>query len=308
MSGAGRRAAAPLPPLGVLALGVLAVSTGAIFVRLAAAPALATAAYRVGLATLALAPLALARTRPELKRLSAGDGMLAVAAGACLALHFATWIASLDYTSIANSVVLVNTNPLWVGLLAPLVTHDAVPRRTLAGILLSMAGAAVIGWGDLATGTDALYGDLLALAGGLCAALYLMLGRKLRRRLSLLAYILACYGSAAVFLLAAALLQGVPLGGYGLRTWAALAAMALFSQLVGHTSFNYALRWVRPSTVAVSLLGEPVGATLLGYLIFGEALTPTRILGGGLVLTAIYWVARDERRSAADAPGATPGT
>lgn len=302
MSGACDRPMPPGRPLGVLALGVVAVSTGAIFVRLADAPALTTAAYRVGLATLVLTPVAWTRSRAELRRLTPGDLLLCVSAGAFLALHFAAWIASLALTSIANSVVLVNTNPLWVGLLAPLITRDPIRRSTMVAILLSLVGAAVIGWGDLATGRSALYGDGLALAGGLCAAIYLMIGRNLRRRLSLLPYILTCYGSAAVFLLAAAAMQGAPLGGFAPCTWAALAGMALFSQLVGHTSFNYALKWVRPSTVAVSLLGEPIGATLLGYVLFGEGLTASRIVGGGMVLAAIYWVARDELRGPAGAP------
>ena len=286
----------PVSPLIVLSIGVAAISTGAIFVRLADAPALATAAYRVGLASAVLLPAASVYSRTELKRLQRKDIGLAITAGFFLALHFATWIASLDYTSVANSVVLVNTNPIWVGLLGPLLTRDRIRRSTLGCIGLSVAGAAIIGWGDFATGRQALLGDALALGGGLSAALYLLIGRNLRARVSLLAYIFLCYGSAAIILWAAVLGLGVAHTGFSPTTWAAFGGMAVLSQLVGHTSYNWALKWLRTSTVAVSLLGEPIGASLLAWLIFGEALTMAKIAGGGLILAAIYLVARDEAR------------
>ena len=282
--------------MGALSIGVVAVSTGAIFVRMADAPALVTAAYRVGIASLILLPLVWFKAREELFDLKARDVGLAVLAGGVLALHFATWIASLDYTSVANSVILVNTNPLWVGLLTPLITHDRIRVATIACILLSVLGAAVIGWGDFATGGNALWGDALALMGSICAAIYLLMGRNLRRRVSLLVYIFLCYGSAAVFLWLAVGISGQPVAGFSGVTWGAFCGMALFSQLVGHTSYNWALKWVRTSTVAVSLLGEPIGASILAYLFFQEALTGAMFIGGGLILMAIYLVARDEGR------------
>jgi drug/metabolite transporter (DMT)-like permease len=288
------RAHPPFPPFGALSLGVVAVSTGAIFVRLADAPALVTAAYRVGIAGLVLLPLAWVKSRKELAALALRDLGLAVAAGAFLALHFATWIASLDDTSVAASVILVNTNPIWVGLLTPLLTSDRIQAGTVVCILLSVLGATIIGWGDFAVGGRALWGDVLALMGGIFAAFYLLLGRNLRRRLSLLGYIVLCYGSAAVLLWAAVLASGQPITGFSTTTWGAFGGMALFSQLVGHTSYNWALKWVRTSTVAVSLLGEPIGASLLAYLLFNEALTGPKFIGGGLILLAIYLAARIE--------------
>jgi len=284
----------PYPPILVLAIGIAAVSTGAIFVRTAEAPALVTAAYRVGIASLVLLPLAWVKARTELAALSWRSLGLAATSGGFLALHFATWIASLDYTSVANSVILVNTNPLWVGLLAPLVTRDRISRATVGGILLSVIGAIVIGWGDFATGGEALRGDVLALMGSFFAALYLLAGRNLRRRVSLLAYIFLCYGSAALMLWSAVLLSGLPLVGFSGVTWGAFLGMALFSQLVGHTSYNWALKWMSTSTVAISLLGEPIGASILAYFFFGETLTGTKLMGGGLILAAIYLAARSE--------------
>jgi drug/metabolite transporter (DMT)-like permease len=215
--------------------------------------------------------------------------------GLFLALHFATWISSLDYTSVANSVVLVNTNPLWVGLLTPLVTKEKIKKSAACGIALSVAGGAVIGAGDFATGRDALFGDFLALLGSVCAAFYLLLGRNLRKKLSLIAYISVCYASAAVILWTLTFSLGLPFHGFTKQTVAAFFAMALVAQLIGHTSYNFALKWFSAGAIAVSLLGEPIGATILAYFIFGETLDWTKAVGGALILTAIYLVASGEK-------------
>lgn len=283
------------PPALALVSGVLAVSTGAILARLAEAPALVIAAYRVGLASVLLAPVAWWQTRHELRSLSRHDYLLAMLAGLCLALHFATWIASLDYTSVATSVVLVNTNPLWVGLLTPLVSQERISWLTRLGIVVSVAGGVIIGAGDLALGGQAWWGDGLALLGGLCAALYLLLGRALRRQLSLLAYVMLCYSSAAVFLWAMVLALGLPITGFSGQTYTMFLAMAVVPQLIGHSSYNWALKWFSASLIAVSLLGEPIGSTMLAYILLGEGLAWPQVIGGTLILAAIYLAARGER-------------
>jgi drug/metabolite transporter (DMT)-like permease len=284
----------PINPYIVLAGGIIGVSTGAIFARLADAPALVTAAYRLGLASLILVPLAVWKVGDELRGLSARDIRLAVLSGFFLALHFATWISSLDYTAIANSVVLVNTIPLWVGLLTPLVARERIRKLTIVSIGFSVVGGAIIGYGDFATGGRALWGDLLALIGAFCAAIYLLLGRNLRRKVSLLAYVAVCYGSAAIFLWAVVLGLNLPITGYGSQTVAAFWAMALISQILGHSSYNWALKWFSPGFVAVALLGEPIGSTLLAYLIFNEGITWLKLFGGIFILVAIYIAARGE--------------
>lgn len=286
----------PFPPFLALIAGVLAVSTGAIFARLADAPALVIAAYRVGIAALILLPLAWWRARAELQRLTAADYGLAILAGLFLALHFATWISSLSYTSVATSVILVNTNPLWVGLLTPLLSTDRLHRFTIFGIVLSVVGGVIIGVGDsTADGTQALWGDFLALMGGVCAALYLLLGRNLRRKLSLLAYVTVCYGSAALILWTMVLAAQLPITGFSTQTYTMFVAMALIPQLIGHSSYNWALRWFSPSVIAVSLLGEPIGSAILAYFIFAEGVTWLTVLGGSLILAAIFLAARGEQ-------------
>ena len=285
-------------PYLALIAGVLAVSTGAIFVRLATdVPALVIAAYRVGLASAVIVPIAWIKARAELLSLSRRDLALAGLSGFFLALHFGTWITSLGYTSVANSVVLVNTTPLWVGLFTPLVTGERVKPTVALGILISVVGAVTIGIDDFATGGEALLGDLLALAGSVCAAVYLLLGRNLRRRLSLLAYICVCYASAAVILWLFVLVLRLPATGFSDASYACLWAMALITQLIGHSSYNWALKWFSTSLIAVSLLGEPVGSTVMAYFLFDEGLTTAKVIGGVMILSAITLSAVGESRS-----------
>jgi drug/metabolite transporter (DMT)-like permease len=282
-------------PYVVLLIGIIGVSTGSIFARLADAPALVTAAYRMGLSALILIPLAAWKAGDELRNLSVRDIKLALLSGFFLALHFASWISSLDYTAIANSVVLVNTIPLWVGLFTPLISSDRISRATTISIIVSVIGAAIIGFGDFAIGGNALWGDLLAVIGAICAAVYLLFGRKLRRKLSLLSYVAICYGSAAVILWLVVLFLALPITGYSIQTVAAFWAMALISQLIGHTSYNWSLKWFSTSLVAVALLGEPIGSTLLAYMIFDEGLTWLKLIGGLFILSAIYIAASREK-------------
>jgi drug/metabolite transporter (DMT)-like permease len=285
----------PINPYIVLVGAIIGVSTGAIFARLADAPALVTAAYRVGLAAAILIPLAVWKVGDELRRLSVRDIMLATLSGLFLALHFASWISSLDYTAVANSVVLVNTIPLWVGLLTPLIAADRIQKLTIVSIALSIIGGVIIGFGDFAIGAKALWGDFLAVIGAICAAIYLLLGRNLRRKLSLLSYVAVCYGSAAVILWLVVLLLKLPIVGYSSQTFAAFWAMALVSQILGHTSYNWALKWFSTGFIAVALLGEPIGSTILAYIIFDEGLTWLKFAGGMFILSAIYVAALGER-------------
>lgn len=275
-----------------LLFAVLCVSTGAIFVRLAQCPALATAAWRMSFAT-ALVALALLPRRGwrGLAGLSLRDAALGAAAGVCLALHFATWISSLDHTTVASSVVLVNTIPLWVALLSPLMTGERTARRAWAGIALSFTGAAVIAGGDFRASGAALRGDLLALAGGFCAAIYLLLGRRLRERLSLASYCIVTYAMATAALWAIAAAARTPMTGFTMKTWGAIAGMAVFAQTGGHTLYNWSLKHLPANAVAVALLGEPLGGSLLAWWIFGEMPPPVSLAGAVLVLAGIYLAA-----------------
>lgn len=285
-------------PAIILIIGVLAVSSGAIFVRLAESPPLVTAAWRLSFATLILLPYTLWKTRDELGRLSRRDLAIGALAGFFLALHFATWISSLSFTSVANSVVLVNTAPVWVALMTPWVTRDRVSRRAWLGIAASVTGAAIIGFGDFASGSRALIGDGLALGGSLALAIYLLLGRKLREKLSLPAYLTVCYSSATLLLWACVLVAGLPVTGFNAKTWGALFGMALVSQHLGHSSYNWAMKYFSAGFIAVCLLGEPVLGSLLAWWLLGEALTWGKALGGAIILAGIYLAATERKQPA----------
>lgn len=283
-----RRAA--LPYL-VLLAGVLIVSTASILVRYAQAagvPSLSIAAWRLALAALILAPLAWARVGPELRALPRRDLALAAGSGAFLAVHFASWISSLAFTSVASSVALVSTNPLWVGLTSLLIFRERLGWRTLAGIAATLAGTVLIGLSDLGSAQpNPALGNALALVGAATVSGYLLIGRDLRRRLSVLAYIYVVYTTAAVILVLWAALAGAPLFGYPPHVYLLLAGLAVGPQLLGHTAFNYALSALSATFIAVAILGEPVGSALLAFAFLGERFAPLQLAGFALLMSGI---------------------
>ncbi|MBP7726370.1 MAG: DMT family transporter [Candidatus Bipolaricaulis sp.] len=273
----------------VLTLGVVSLSWAAILIRLTVSPAVTVAAWRMTLAAALLVPLWGVR-RARLSRRGLG---LALVAGGFLALHFALWTESLRLTTVASSVALVTTNPLFVGLLSSLFLGERPSRALWQGIGLSVAGGLLIGWGDFALGGTALLGDVLALLGAVASSAYLLVGRRARDEGPLVPYATVAYGIAAALLLAGASGGGDPLP---LPTeWLWIALLALGPQLLGHTSVNWALRRFPASAVAVAILGEPVGATLWAYLVFGEVPGIPQGIGIVLVLLGIVRALRGVR-------------
>ncbi len=281
------------PYLG-LAIGIVTVSFASIFIRLADAPSLVIAASRLTIASLILAPAALIRGKDELRSLAREDLGLALLSGLFLGLHFATWISSLEYTSVASSVVFVDTSPLFVGLASHLLLKERVSRRMFAGIAVSVLGGMIIGYGDFGLGTRELFGDFLALMGAVAVSGYLLVGRKLRRHLSLLSYIFLVYATAAVFLVALCLVTGQPFSGYSQQTYLMFILLAVVPQVIGHSSYNWALKYLPATFVGVGTLGEPIGSTILAYFILNEVPTLAKIGGGALILMGIYLSSRAE--------------
>ena len=250
------------------------------------------------------------RHRAALARLTARELRLAALAGLFLAAHFALWIASLERTTVASSVVLVTTTPLWVGLLSPLFLREPLTRRLALGIVLALAGGVIVGLGG-AGGTHAatagagpggaLLGDLMALSGAWMMAGYLMVGRRLRAGLTLVPYIFVVYGMAAVLLTVAMAATGRSLFGLAPATYLWLALLALVPQLLGHSSFNWALRYLPASFVAIALLGEPVGSSALAYGLLHEVPTPLELGGAVLILAGIAVAALGAAPAAAQA-------
>jgi drug/metabolite transporter (DMT)-like permease len=272
------------------AVGLAAVSIAAPLIRLAAAPSLVTAAYRLTLASLLLAPFfwfTLSRRRAELTRRAL---WLSLASGTFLCFHFAFWIESLSHTSVASSVVLVTMNPIFLGIASPLLLHERISRRMIFAIALGIAGVAIISLRDfrsLAANHDVLYGNLLALAGAVMNSAYLLCGRTVRRRLSILSYTYVTYTAAAVLLVLGALLLRQPLLGYPTKTYACFFLLALLPQVFGHSSFNWALKHVSAPVIGTVILGEPIGASILAWLVLHERPAPLELVGGVVILAAI---------------------
>ena len=267
------------------------------------------AALRLSLATAVLVPLVLARRRAELRSMARSELRLALLSGLLLGIHFATWITSLAYTSVASSVVLVSTAPLIVGLLSPSLLGEPLTRQFLAGLSAALVGIVLVGLSDACTLSAGLVcpalaefvqgraftGDLLAFAGALAGAGYFMLGRRLRPRLALEVYIFIAYGAAAIFLLISTLVTGGGLAGYSAKTYLWIALLALLPQLVGHTAFNWALRYLPATYVTLTTLGEPIGSAALAAVLLQEAPPPARLLGGACILLGIVIASRQPR-------------
>ncbi|HJS21951.1 MAG TPA: DMT family transporter [Steroidobacteraceae bacterium] len=294
-------------PIAVLCIAVLAVAHGSIFVRLAAeAEPLAIAAWRLTLASAIVLPFVWQQVRSDWRSLDARMLALLLGASALLAGHFATWITSLDFTSIANSVVLVSTAPLWVAVIGRLTGSLRLSRLMTGAVVLSVAGAVVIGWGSAQIGLDTLRGDLLALAGAACMGAYLLVAQRIQRTLAFAPYVGLVYATTAVLLWLTCLTAGTPVRGFAIGTWAALAGIAFVSQVIGHSGYNWSLRHLRPDFVAVTLLAEPIVASVLGLILFREAIPAATLAGGVIILAAIALAARaqlEERRPGAASPG-----
>jgi len=273
-----------------LVVSVTAVSTSAVLIRAAddlGVPALTIAFYRCALASVVLLPLMWFGHRDELKALSPASRWLLLGSGLALGCHFAAWVSSLSYTSIAASSVLVQTMPVWVALAGPLV-GEHTSRRGWVGIFIALAGTAVIAGASSGGGlTDPALGDALAIAGAIFAAVYVLIGRKVRQELSLVGYAGSVYAVAAVALGAAMLVSGTPFVGFPAEAWVLFAAMTAGPQFLGHTVFNHLLGEVKASVVSVALLAEPIGATLLGLLIYHERPGPQVVVGAVVVLAGV---------------------
>jgi drug/metabolite transporter (DMT)-like permease len=298
-----------------LALGVLSFTLAPIFVRWASeGPGVVVAVWRTVVATVALAPFAIGRLRTEGRHLSRRDLAFIVGAGVFLGLHFVAWIESLYHTSVASASVLVTTSPIFLVGLGYVLLGEHLGRSTVVAILVAVLGAVLIGWSDAGAvmmGGKALWGNTLALLASLLVSGYLLIGRVVRQRVGWLTYVFPLYAVSAVTTLVVAGLQGAPLFGYSWTFYGWCAALALGPQLLGHGSFNYAVQFVPAALVSMLALLEPVGASLLAYVFFGEVPSLLSVVGMLTVLAAVAYVIRLRRQPSGDPspdaarPGAT---
>ncbi len=279
----------------VLIIGVTAISFGSIFVRLCNAPALIIAAYRLGFATLLFLPIQFWGKEEKREAPPQGGWVIYLAAGGFLALHFATWISSLNYTSVASSVVLVTTNPLFVALFSWWFLREKITRRAMMGVLVAFLGGVVIAHVDAGHSMGSLKGDLLALLGAVMMSGYILTGRSIRTGTSLKQYLVRVYGMAALILVVYCMLTEPNWIHFSGKTYLFFVLSALVPQAIGHTSINWGLRYFPATLVAVCTLLEPVGASLLALLIFREMLSIEKVVGGFILLVGVYLTLRETK-------------
>lgn len=279
----------------VLFLGVLGASFSSIFVRWSAAPSLVTATGRLGWTVLLLLPAVLRKHRAELLAATKRDLLMCALSGVCLAAHFSTWFESLKWTSIASSTVLVSTEVIFSALGFALFLHGRIPRLGVAAIALAFAGSAVLALSD-AGGSGALAGDLLAVLAAVAVAVYTLIGQVQRARQSTTVYTFLTYLSCLLVLLALDAATGTSVLGWGLRETAVGLLLAVFCTLLGHSLFSWSLKWLSPAYVSAAKLCEPIFASVLGLLLFGEGIGPLQGIGAIAVLAGVLLYTKAEGR------------
>jgi len=274
---------------------VLGVSVSAILIRLSDSPSLVIAGYRMAFTVLILLPVG-AGDNSKFKKFDAKLLGLSVLSGFFLALHFAVWISSLDFTSVASSTVIVTTQPIFVVIGSYLIFKERISLKALLLIVCALVGSSMIGFGDFALGADAIKGDLLALAGAIFIAAYMLIGRNVRQYIDVIPYTLIVYSSACAMLIAANLIARNPFFSYPLREYVIFILLAVFSTVFGHTIFNWAMKYISAITVSACILGEPIGATILAIIILKELPTLWQVVGGTIVLLSLYLFMKDQHR------------
>lgn len=292
----------------LLLLGVSAASSAAILVRLCEAPPLVVASGRMAVASAVLLPLAFLKNRPDLRRIAQVHRVPVFVSGAFLGFHFAFWITSLYHTSVASAVFLVSTGPVFVALGSWLFLKEAIGLRTGAAILISLAGTAVLTLTDGPVPGHSLYGDLLAVGGAVTVSAHLLIGRRQRQHLPLVPYIAVANAVAAVLLLGMTVANGQALTGYSVQTYGWILLLGLGPQIIGHGSFNYAVKRIHPAVITVVLLIEPIAASALAWFILNEPPSSWVYVGGPIILAGVALAAwpRPGRPSGATGPGETP--
>lgn len=280
----------------VLGIGLTAISFASIFIKLCDAPSLVIAAYRLTIASVFYIGFTRIRSGSILSAYSKSQLKIALVSGVFLTIHFATWITSLKFTSVASSVVLVQSAPIFVAIGSFIVLREKPSKLMLLGILIALSGSIIISAHDFSLDKNSLVGNLLAVAGAIGAAGYLLAGRRLRADIDTFRYVTAVYSVAAILLLIIAMLSKASLFGYNSKTYLLFLAIGLIPQVVGHTTVNWALKYFTATAVAVIILGEPIGASILALVILGETLSAVKIIGGLIILIGVIMAILAEPR------------
>ncbi len=280
----------------ILSCGLLAISIASIFIKLCDAPALVIATYRLVIASAFYLGFTRIKSGPIWRSFSPSQLKIIAVSGVFLTIHFATWISSLKLTSVASSVVLVQSAPIFVAIGSIIFLKEKPNAMMVVGIALAMLGSVTISIDDFSRDANSLSGNLLAICGAVGAAGYLLAGRKLRAEIDTFRYVTAVYSVTAILLLLITIFSGAPLFNYSANVYLLFFAIAIFPQIIGHTSFNWALEYFKAPTISIIMLGEPIGASILAFFILGETLTLMKILGGIVILTGVTFALMSESK------------
>lgn len=270
-----------------LIVGIAAVSTAAIFVKLSDAPSSIIAFYRLLFAFIIVAFPTLLFNKKEFAVLTKKDILYSVFSGIFLAFHFITWFASLKYTSVASSVVLVTLQPIFAMFGVYFFFKEKIAKVGVIGAILAVIGSIIIGWGDFKIGGQALYGDFLAILGAIFVTGYWLFGQLLRKKVSVLVYAFLVYGASTITLLLYNLALNLDFTGYSAYNWKLFLGLAIIPTIFGHTIFNWAIKYISAATISVTILAEPIGAIILAYIFLDEVITSTQLIGGAVIFTGI---------------------
>ncbi len=293
----------PVPPLVFLIVGVLAVSFSAILIKWSQAPAAVLGLYRLVFTFLLLGPFLLTKeARREMRALRLRTWGAIALSGLFLGLHFIFWIGSLQYTTVASSTILITLQPIFVMVIAYFTLNERTAWQAWVGASIALIGSALIGIGDFQISGGALWGDLLSLLGTLVVSGYLVIGQHLRGQMSSMVYSLLVYIFAIVVMFFYCLWEGYSLVGYSGKEWFLFVLLAIVPTIFGHTLFNWLLKYVNAATISMAILGEPIGASLLAYLLLGESISSAQWVGGAIILSGIWLFLRTEKRAATAVP------
>jgi len=279
-----------------IAIGVIAVALSAILVKLANADAGVIAFYRMLFSVLIMAPVFFWKYTPELKRLTKRDWVFSGIAGIFLAFHFILWFESLNYTSVASSTVLVTLQPLFAFAGTYFFFKERLSVKTILSGLIAIGGSILISWGDFQISGTALYGDMLALIACALVTAYLLFGQDVRKRLSLVTYTFVVYGVSTITLFFYIIFKGESFGPYPANDWLWFILLAIIPNLLGHTLFNWSLKYVSTNVISIAILFEPIGAAILAFYVFNEYLIPTQVIGGLIVIAGIMLFVVDVKK------------
>ncbi|MFB9325971.1 DMT family transporter [Paenibacillus aurantiacus] len=297
--------APPIPTIAPLLVGMIAISFAPILVRYSDAPVSVQGMYRMLFTFLLMLPFG-AKYMPAFKRLTLKDWWLLFWAGFFLALHFLLWMASLTYTSIASSTILLSLEPVFVMIGTFLIFKDRASRLAVIGMVIALAGAIIVGSGDMSISQEAVFGDLLSFLGTVAVAINMLIAKQILTRVPAYLYSLIVFFFTFLCFLAYNLSMGIELTGYPRKEWVVFLLLAIIPTVFGHLVFNWLMQYVKATTISMSVLAEPIGASLLGMLLFSEMVSGMQLFGGAFIIYGLYLYLRAEKAEAGASPRKEP--